>query len=295
MNSRLYDQEDSPSTSSIIGDTHEAPPVVTTSDEQTSPISLQESNEFNQEDSANFDGNTQFVPYDSPNHEKLIMVILSKPVRTRQTDYNTDSEYNIMVRNKTRLVAKGYKQEEGIYFEESFAHVARLEAVRIQSTRHSLCLLFVCARYQALSTVKHSKRSKNGSSVDLLDHAELLKMIISQLADLFTKALLKERFEYLVHRIGMRCMTPTQLESLTNFHLGQTTNMSDDVHPDETVFSNQADMPLMDANKMLIWSMKVNKHKVGMRIPAWMITDEMKLTEHYKMYAEVFGLDVPLT
>ncbi|GJT64514.1 hypothetical protein Tco_1015994 [Tanacetum coccineum] len=26
-----------------------------------------------------------------------------------------------------------------------------------------------------------------------------------------------------------------------------------------------------------------------------MITDEMKLTEHYKMYAEVFGLDVPLT
>ncbi|GJV88240.1 retrovirus-related pol polyprotein from transposon TNT 1-94 [Tanacetum coccineum] len=36
-----------------------------------------------------------------------------------------------------------------------------------------------------------------------------------QLADLFTKALPKERFEYLVHRIDMRCMTPTQLESLT--------------------------------------------------------------------------------
>ncbi|GJV76109.1 retrotransposon protein, putative, unclassified [Tanacetum coccineum] len=36
-----------------------------------------------------------------------------------------------------------------------------------------------------------------------------------QLPDLFTKALLKERFEYLVHRIGMRCMTPTQLESMS--------------------------------------------------------------------------------
>ncbi|GJU58999.1 retrovirus-related pol polyprotein from transposon TNT 1-94 [Tanacetum coccineum] len=35
-----------------------------------------------------------------------------------------------------------------------------------------------------------------------------------QLADLFTKALPKDRFEYLVHRIGMRCMTPTLLESL---------------------------------------------------------------------------------
>ncbi|GJT28936.1 retrovirus-related pol polyprotein from transposon TNT 1-94 [Tanacetum coccineum] len=38
---------------------------------------------------------------------------------------------NIVVRNKSRLVAKGYKQEEGIDFEESFAHVARLEAVRM--------------------------------------------------------------------------------------------------------------------------------------------------------------------
>ncbi|GJV56496.1 hypothetical protein Tco_1457501 [Tanacetum coccineum] len=37
-----------------------------------------------------------------------------------------------------------------------------------------------------------------------------------QLADLFTKALPKERFEYLVHHIGMNVMTPTQLESLTN-------------------------------------------------------------------------------
>ncbi|GKD10877.1 hypothetical protein Tco_1190562 [Tanacetum coccineum] len=39
-----------------------------------------------------------------------------------------------------------------------------------------------------------------------------------QLADLFTKALQKERFEYLIHRIGMRCMTPTQLESLTKLY-----------------------------------------------------------------------------
>ncbi|GJT28176.1 hypothetical protein Tco_0908451 [Tanacetum coccineum] len=60
-----HNQEDSPSTSSIIIDTHEAPPIVTTSDEQTSLIFLQESDEFNQEDSADFDGNTQFVPYDS--------------------------------------------------------------------------------------------------------------------------------------------------------------------------------------------------------------------------------------
>ncbi|GJX41155.1 hypothetical protein Tco_0256145 [Tanacetum coccineum] len=35
-----------------------------------------------------------------------------------------------------------------------------------------------------------------------------------QLADLFTKALPKERFEYLVHRTGKRCTTPTMLYHL---------------------------------------------------------------------------------
>ncbi|GKD07136.1 retrovirus-related pol polyprotein from transposon TNT 1-94 [Tanacetum coccineum] len=36
-----------------------------------------------------------------------------------------------VLKNKARLVARGYRQEEGIDFEESFAPVARLEAIRI--------------------------------------------------------------------------------------------------------------------------------------------------------------------
>ena len=36
-----------------------------------------------------------------------------------------------VIRNKSRLVAKDYSQEEGIDFEESFAPVARSKAVRI--------------------------------------------------------------------------------------------------------------------------------------------------------------------
>nr|GFC37189.1 retrovirus-related Pol polyprotein from transposon TNT 1-94 [Tanacetum cinerariifolium] len=35
-----------------------------------------------------------------------------------------------------------------------------------------------------------------------------------QLADMFTKALPKDRFKYLVRRIGMRCLTPVELEVL---------------------------------------------------------------------------------
>ncbi|GKA09590.1 hypothetical protein Tco_0688921 [Tanacetum coccineum] len=40
-----------------------------------------------------------------------------------------------------------------------------------------------------------------------------------QIANLFTKALPKERFKYLVHRIGMRCMTSTELERLAKIIL----------------------------------------------------------------------------
>ncbi|GKE50745.1 hypothetical protein Tco_1485901 [Tanacetum coccineum] len=37
-----------------------------------------------------------------------------------------------------------------------------------------------------------------------------------QLADMFTKALLQERFKYLVRRLGMRCLTPAEVEVLAN-------------------------------------------------------------------------------
>ncbi|GJR04489.1 retrovirus-related pol polyprotein from transposon TNT 1-94 [Tanacetum coccineum] len=42
-------------------------------------------------------------------------------------------EYGDVLKNKARLVVKGYRQEEGLDFEESFALVARLEAIRIFS------------------------------------------------------------------------------------------------------------------------------------------------------------------
>ncbi|GJS66460.1 hypothetical protein Tco_0681024, partial [Tanacetum coccineum] len=38
----------------------------------------------------------------------------------------------------------------------------------------------------------------------------------NQLADLFTKAMSEDRFKYLVRRLGMRCLTPDELDVLAN-------------------------------------------------------------------------------
>nr|GEV53670.1 integrase, catalytic region, zinc finger, CCHC-type, peptidase aspartic, catalytic [Tanacetum cinerariifolium] len=44
---------------------------------------------------------------------------------------NKHDEENTVIRNKTRLVVRGYRQEEGIDFEKYFASAIRVEAIRI--------------------------------------------------------------------------------------------------------------------------------------------------------------------
>ncbi|GJV61390.1 ribonuclease H-like domain-containing protein [Tanacetum coccineum] len=46
---------------------------------------------------------------------------------------NKKAERGILVRNKARLVAQGYTQEEGIDYNEVFAHVARIEVIRFDA------------------------------------------------------------------------------------------------------------------------------------------------------------------
>nr|GEV88701.1 retrovirus-related Pol polyprotein from transposon TNT 1-94 [Tanacetum cinerariifolium] len=55
-----------------------------------------------------------------------VMVITFKLIYKVKLD-----ELGGILKNKARLVARGYRQEEGIDFEETFAPVARLEAIRI--------------------------------------------------------------------------------------------------------------------------------------------------------------------
>jgi hypothetical protein len=44
---------------------------------------------------------------------------------------NKEGERGEVVRNKSRLVAQGFSQKEGIDYEDTFALVARLEAIRV--------------------------------------------------------------------------------------------------------------------------------------------------------------------
>ena len=52
-------------------------------------------------------------------------------IGTKWVFKNKLDEDGKIIRNKARLVAKGYSQEEGIDFDETYAPVARLEAIRL--------------------------------------------------------------------------------------------------------------------------------------------------------------------
>ncbi|GJZ30086.1 retrovirus-related pol polyprotein from transposon TNT 1-94 [Tanacetum coccineum] len=143
----------SPSTSSIIVEEHDATLIVTTSEEQTSLISLNEVDEFNQEDSVYFNGNTVFVSYDAPNFEEaessttaldpsnIHDTLKPKNIKEAMTYHSwiksmQDELHQFERLDVWELVPRPNEKniiapEEGIDFKESFALVAHLEAVRM--------------------------------------------------------------------------------------------------------------------------------------------------------------------
>ena len=52
-------------------------------------------------------------------------------IGTKWVFRNKSNDTGVITRNRARLVAKGYNQEEGKKYEETFAPVARLEVVRL--------------------------------------------------------------------------------------------------------------------------------------------------------------------
>nr|GFB63233.1 hypothetical protein [Tanacetum cinerariifolium] len=60
-----------------------------------------------------------------------ILSLINRPIGTKWVLKNKKDERGIVVRNKARLVAQGHTQEEGIDYDEVFAPVARIEAIRL--------------------------------------------------------------------------------------------------------------------------------------------------------------------
>jgi transposase InsO family protein len=75
------------------------------------------------EELENFERNQVWVLVDPP--------FSCKPIGTKWVFKNKQGEDGLVVRNKARLVAQGFCQKEGIDYGETFAPVARLEAIRI--------------------------------------------------------------------------------------------------------------------------------------------------------------------
>jgi hypothetical protein len=68
---------------------------------------------------------------------------------TKWVFHNKQYENGVVTKNKARLVAKGYTQVEGLDFGETYAPVARLEAIRI---------LLAFATHQTSSCIKWMSR-----------------------------------------------------------------------------------------------------------------------------------------
>ncbi|GJZ18899.1 hypothetical protein Tco_0555489 [Tanacetum coccineum] len=287
-----HNNQDTPSSSSIIVKDNEALPLLSSSEEQISPISHNEADKLVQEDDpADLDRNTMLSPYHTPMYEEaessstaedpsnMHEITLVQPSTHTWTKAHPlkqvigDPCRPVMTRSRLNTdakVSKGYKQEEGVNLKELFAPVARLEAVRMcmvssklqehgnsyrsneisehdrrAHVSHREKLVSLSSKKHDCTALSTAKADAISISCNLVQHSYTKHINIRypfikepvkrgtvelyfvgteyQLADLFTKALPKECYEYLVHRIGralvnrsvsMRCMTLTELELL---------------------------------------------------------------------------------
>mgnify|MGYP004727428341 CR=1 FL=1 len=68
--------------------------------------------------------------------KKKIWTLVERPqdhfiIGTKWIFRNKMNDKGEIIRNKTRLVVKGYAQEEGIDFDETFAPMTRFESIRM--------------------------------------------------------------------------------------------------------------------------------------------------------------------
>ncbi|GKE38468.1 copia protein [Tanacetum coccineum] len=79
-----------------------------------------------------------------------------RAIGTKWVYRNKKDEIGIVIKNKARLVAQGYTQEEGIDYDEVFSPVARIEAIRL-FLAYALFKDFVVYQMDVKSALLYSK------------------------------------------------------------------------------------------------------------------------------------------
>jgi hypothetical protein len=119
-----------------------------------------------QEELNNFTRNKVWELVERPKNHNVI--------GTKWVYRNKENEDGIVVKNKSRLVAQGYTQVEGLDFDETFAPVARLEAIRI-------LLAYACSRNIKLYQMDVKSAFLNGKISELVyvEQPPVLKILQS--------------------------------------------------------------------------------------------------------------------
>ncbi|GJV48088.1 uncharacterized mitochondrial protein-like protein [Tanacetum coccineum] len=78
-----------------------------------------------------------------------------------------------VLKNKARLVAQGFRQEEGIDFEESFAPVARIKAIRLQISQSPRGIFINQSKYASKIVKKYGLHSTNFVITPMIENNKL--------------------------------------------------------------------------------------------------------------------------
>nr|GEU75152.1 retrovirus-related Pol polyprotein from transposon TNT 1-94 [Tanacetum cinerariifolium] len=143
-------------------------------------------------------------------HECLFIDFLSEEEH-KKVFRNKRDETGLVTKNKARLVAQGYNQQEGIDYDETFPPVARLEAIRIFLALATY-MNFTSAKkqqYVAMSLAEAKYVAAAGCCANILwmksqlnDYDIIYKKY--QLADIFTKPLDEPTFKRLIVELDSR-------------------------------------------------------------------------------------------
>ncbi|GJT22313.1 putative ribonuclease H-like domain-containing protein [Tanacetum coccineum] len=87
-------------------------------------------------------------------------------IGTKWVFRNKRDERGTIIKNKVRLVAQGYRQEEGVDYDEVFAPVARIEAIRLFLALHLYMGFTVLIRWMSKSAFLMANTHRRGVYVD---------------------------------------------------------------------------------------------------------------------------------